>query len=195
MAQPNVAEEYAHAVNSYRKSKDEFFRSDPHSPIPEDERESFEGLHYFPPDIAMRLVAKVERLPDSDYLKIATTDGNTRLFMRYALLQFRQADQQLQLTAYRAADDETIDDDGNAGVVLFVPFCDTLAGHETYGAGRYLDVEEEPAEDGSGAIVVLDFNLAYNPYCAYNEGYSCPVTPRENYLPVPVRAGERIYHQ
>ena len=70
----------------------------------------------------------------------------------------------------------------------FLPFADALAGTETYGAGRYLD----PEAIGDGRFL-LDFNLAYNPYCAYNEQWSCPITPRDNRLAVPIRAGERLF--
>jgi uncharacterized protein (DUF1684 family) len=73
--------------------------------------------------------------------------------------------------------------------LTFLPFADALAGVETYGAGRYL--EPEPVGDGQ---FVVDFNLAYNPYCAYNDDWSCPITPRENRLTVPIRAGEKLYH-
>jgi uncharacterized protein (DUF1684 family) len=86
--------------------------------------------------------------------------------------------QEAALTIYR-------DDEGE----YFLPFADALAGHETYGAGRYL--EPLDLEDGK---VRVDFNYAYNPYCAYNEGWSCPLTPRENRLKVPIRAGEKVYH-
>jgi uncharacterized protein (DUF1684 family) len=127
----------------------------------------------------------VERLNPREPVVMATSDGRERPFERFALLHFTIEGQPVQLTGYRAAGD---DDDA-----LFIPFRDTLAGKESYGAGRYLDVEP-PHHHGGEEHIVLDFNLAYNPYCAYNESYSCPIPPRENTLPVAIRAGERVYH-
>jgi uncharacterized protein len=179
-------EMYAQALDEVRQEKDAYFREEPDSPIPSRERASFAGLKYFPPDPALRLEARVERLDPREPVVMATSDGSEREFERYALLHFAVDGQPVQLTAYRSAGDE---DES-----LFIPFRDAQAGAETYGAGRYLDVEPPHQHGGGEEHVVLDFNLAYNPYCAYNESYSCPIPPRENTLPVAVRAGERVYH-
>jgi uncharacterized protein (DUF1684 family) len=186
MTSHNHEEQYAQALGEFRRQKDEFFRTSPDSPIPEEDLADFQGLHYFPPDLALRLVAQVERLPDGKAVQMATSDNSVRAFQRYALLHFEIDGQPCTLTAYRGIGDPP-------DAALFVPFRDALAGTETYGSGRYLEVEEEDGSDGS-TIAVLDFNLAYNPYCAYNDAYSCPITPPENMLKTPIRAGERIYH-
>lgn len=188
---PHEAAEYVRELEAARQEKDVFFRDEPYSPIPARDRKAFAGLKYFPPDPALRLEARVERLEPREPVVLATSDGRERPMERYALLHFTLAGQPLQLTAYRAAGE---DDEGNEeDESLFIPFRDALAGKETYGAGRYLDAEP-PHQHGGEDYLVLDFNLAYNPYCAYNEAYSCPIPPRENTLPVPVRAGERMYH-
>ncbi len=184
----SFAEQYAQAVAEFRRQKDEFFRTGDQSPIPEDERGSFGGLRYFPADLDFRVEARVERLPPGALTQMVTSDNNQRTYERYALLHFFIGDQECALAAYRSADNPDAE-----GESLFVPFRDALSGHETYGAGRYLDVYEEPASSGSGMIAEIDFNLAYNPYCAYNDNYSCPITPAENTLAVAIRAGERAY--
>jgi uncharacterized protein (DUF1684 family) len=146
-------------------------------------------LRYYPAYFALRLVAQMEALPDNAPVQMATSDGAFRAFVRAARLHFAIDGQPYTLIGYRSADDA---DDPAAA--LFIPFRDALSGKETYGAGRYLDVHPETAADGT-SIVELDFNLAYNPYCAYNDNYSCPITPVENTLPVAIHAGERNYHE
>lgn len=188
---PSIEEQYMRAVEGFRKQKDDFFRDAPESPILEEERATFEGLRYFPAIFALRVIATVEPYPEQKEVMIATSDSQTRVFGRYAALKFTVGGEELTLTGYRG--EGHVHDDGEEHFSLFVPFRDALAGTQTYGAGRYLDVEEEVGDDGK-PIVVLDFNLAYNPYCAYNEDYSCPLTPAENNLTLAIRAGERVYH-
>jgi uncharacterized protein (DUF1684 family) len=106
-----------------------------------------------------------------------TTTGDQQTFVRHGRIHFAVDGQPASLTVYRSAHG------------YFLPFADSLAGSETYGAGRYLD--PEPLPDGR---LHIDFNLAYNPYCAYNEAWSCPITPPENRLKLPIRAGERAFH-
>lgn len=174
---------YEEAVRQYRADKDAAFRSYPDSPIPHAERASFTGLPYF--EVEPRLV--VEGLTLEPYegtepvrFEIPTSDGRLLPAERAGLFRFALDGTALSLTAYRvAADDE---DDS-----LFVPFLDGTSGRQTYGAGRYLDLE--PDDDGSWT---LDFNLAYHPSCVYDPAYSCPLTPAENRLPIRIEAGERL---
>lgn len=174
---------YEEAVRQYRADKDAAFRSYPDSPIPAAERASFTGLPYF--EVDPRLV--VEGLTLEPYegteparFQIPTSDGRLLPAERAGVFRFVLDGTALSLTAYRvAADDE---DDP-----LFVPFLDGTSGRDTYGAGRYLDLE--PDEDGTWT---LDFNLAYHPSCVYDPQYSCPLTPAENRLPVRIEAGERL---
>jgi uncharacterized protein (DUF1684 family) len=176
-----TADAYAHAVQGARAAKDEFFRESPDSPIPDEARNDFTGLDYFPADLRYRIEGlQPGPVPEGQdrTLQMQTSDGQIRDAERAGMLDFTLDDQPLRLTAFRFAGDEPHS--------IFVPFQDATSGSETYGAGRYMDLEV--GEDGT---VDLDFNLAYNPFCAYSEAYSCPLPPAENRLPVRVEAGER----
>ena len=110
-------------------------------------------------------------------IQMQTSTGDVQTYQRYGRFTFQVDGQTAELTIYG--------DEGG----FFLPFVDSLAGQETYPAGRYLEPEQLP-----GGKFQVDFNLAYNPYCAYNEMWSCPLTPFENRLKVPIRAGEKIFH-
>ena len=173
---------YEDAVELFRSDKDEYFRSGPGSPIPAAEREAFAGLPYYPVDAALRFDGlRLEPYTGDEPVRfeIPTSDGRLRPAERAGVFRFPLDSDERTLTGY-------IFEGGDVESV-FVPFLDATSGHETYGAGRYLDLERE--EDGTYA---LDFNLAYHPSCVYDPKYSCPLTPAENRLPVPVRAGERL---
>ena len=173
---------YVDAVEGFREDKDEFFASNPHSPIPEAERAAFQGLPYYPVDEALRFEDRALEPYTGDEpssFQIPTSDGKLRPAHRAGVLRFTIDDTPLQLTAYTF--------DGGDGESLFVPFLDGTSGTETYGAGRYLDLE--PEDDGTYA---LDFNLAYHPSCVYDPRFSCPLTPAENRLPLRIEAGERL---
>jgi uncharacterized protein (DUF1684 family) len=173
---------YEEAIKSFRSDKDEFFRSDPQSPIPEGERPGFSGLPYYQVDTALRfedlLLEPYTGDQPADF-QIPTSDDRLKPAHRAGLLRFDVDGVPHALTAYTF--------DGGDDRSLFVPFLDGTSGKETYGAGRYLDLE--PEDDGSYA---LDFNLAYHPSCVYDPKYSCPLTPAENRLPIRIEAGERL---
>jgi uncharacterized protein (DUF1684 family) len=174
-----VTDAYAAAVEAGRAGKDEYFRRAPDSPIPTAERDEFPGLAYYPVDPASRLEGLTLGAYDGDEpeaFDLPTSDGDLRRAWRAGTLRFSLGGRQLALVAYDLG-----------GGSLFVPFTDATSGLETYGAGRYLDVE--PELDGT---FTLDFNLAYHPYCAYSPHYSCPLTPAENRLPIRIEAGERL---
>jgi uncharacterized protein (DUF1684 family) len=165
-------------LKEYRKHKDEFFASDSSSPLTREQKRDFEGLKYFPEAPELDLVVEVERLNEGKDVHMQTSTGDVQTYRRFGKFRFPVEGQDAELTIFT-------DGDG-----YFLPFVDSLAGQETYPAGRYL--EPEPLEDGKFEI---DFNMAYNPYCAYNDRWSCPLTPSENRLKVPIRAGEKIFHQ
>jgi hypothetical protein len=174
--------DYQSAISGYRAEKDAFFKTSPNSPIPEDEREAFGGLPYYPID--ENLVVENLRLQpytgsEPSNFEIPTSDNKLRPAHRAGIFSFELGGAPRQLTAYTF--------DGGRGESLFVPFLDETSGRETYGAGRYLDLE--PDEDGSYAI---DFNQAYHPSCVYAPQYSCPITPAENRLATRIEAGERL---
>jgi uncharacterized protein (DUF1684 family) len=173
---------YQAAIDGYRNEKDAFFKSSPHSPIPADEREAFEGLSYYPidPDLVFEDLVLEPYLGDEPTsFQIPTSDGKLRPARRAGTFTFELDGEQRRLTAYTFESGETRS--------LFVPFLDKTSGRETYGAGRYLDLE--PDDDGTYAI---DFNLAYHPSCVYAPQYSCPLTPAENRLAARIEAGERL---
>jgi uncharacterized protein len=173
---------YEDAVELFRADKDEYFRSSPGSPIPAAERDEFAGLPYFPVDPSLRfddLTLDPYAGDEPVRFEIPTSDGRLRAAERAGVFRFGLEGTERVLTAYTFA--------GGNGESLFVPFLDTTSGKETYGAGRYMDIESE--DDGTYS---LDFNLAYHPSCVYDPKFSCPLTPPENRLHVPIRAGERL---
>lgn len=167
-------------ILEYRREKDQAFRNEADSPIPQEERHNFLGLKYYEPDPAYYVPTKLVPPPEPTQSKMPTSDGDERVFEVAGTFSFKAAGHHGMLTVYRQ---------DNADNSLFIPFKDTTAPTETYGAGRYLDLPWRPPN----SFLFLDFNLAYNPYCAYNDDFSCPFPPRENWLPFPVRSGEKKY--
>ncbi len=165
-------------LTDFRLEKDEFFRQHPQSPLTAEQRRSFQGLNYFPENEDLRLEVTVEPFQNPEHIQMQTSTGGVQDYVRYGRFRFQAEGQEVELTIYKA-------DYG-----YFLPFVDSLAGKETYPAGRYL----EP-EDLLNNRFYVDFNQAYNPYCAYNEMWSCPITPAENRLKVPIRAGEKLFHE
>ncbi len=165
-------------LEAFRREKDRFFREDPRSPLTPEQRASFTGLVYYPEDPSLRIEAVLDTDVDRDEeIRMATTTGGEQVYRRAGVVRFQVEGRPAQVTLFAS---EGMPD-------LFLPFRDATSGVETYGAGRYLEVEP-PGPDGR---VVVDFNLAYNPYCCYNDHWSCPLPPRENWLDVPIRAGEQ----
>jgi uncharacterized protein (DUF1684 family) len=165
-------------LEEFRKEKDRFFASNQQSPLQLDQKRNFQGLQYFPENPDLRLEVTPVKFPNQGKIEMQTSTGDIQQYIRYGRFKFKVDGQEAELTIYA---------DSNG---YFLPFVDSLAGKETYGAGRYL--EPTPLEGGK---FLIDFNYAYNPYCAYNDFWSCPLTPFENRLKVPIRAGEKEFHQ
>lgn len=165
-------------LTDYRAEKDEFFGRHPQSPLSPEQRQDFKGLNYFPENDELRFEVRVEPLQDQEPVQMQTSTGDVQTYTRYARFKFQVEGKDAELTIY----------ENEHG--FFLPFVDSLAGKETYPAGRYLEPDQLP-----GSRFFIDFNMAYNPYCAYNEMWSCPITPAENRLKVPVRAGEKLFHE
>lgn len=165
-------------LDDFRNAKDHMFAHGTDSPLPDEERARFEGLSYYSFDPSLCIAADVAPPESIEDLTMSTSTGDEAVYRRSGVARFTVDGQSVQLTLFE--DDE----EGE----LFVPFRDSTSGAETYGAGRYLEVARP-----EGRRVILDFNYAYNPYCAYSEAYSCPLAPVENWLRVPIRAGEKIY--
>lgn len=163
-------------IAELRRQKDDFFAHHPQSPLTAAQKRGFEGLDYFPEASELRFELPVERFSDQQTIQIQTSTGDIQHYEKYGKIRFPVNGQQVELTIY----------ENQHG--FFLPFVDSLAGVETYPAGRYLEPEYLP-----NGKFLIDFNQAYNPYCAYNECWSCPLTPFENRLKVPIRAGEKIF--
>lgn len=165
-----------------RLEKDRAFRSGDNSPILEEERASFRGLVYYPVNPDLKFTVKLNRYPVPTRIHLATNTGEIRRGLRYGFFEFEVSGRKCRLQVYR------LEEEPGSASMLFIPFRDSTSGQETYASGRYIDL----AENTSG-VYELDFNRAYNPYCAYNSAFSCPIPPAENTLALPIRAGEKKY--
>lgn len=175
-------DEWKEELEWERREKDRFFVLNQQSPIPPEERSKFKGLSYYPPDPNFRFELELHEHGDKKIIEIEDTKGNVRQFLRWGEFRFAIGNENCALQAYKGDPEE----EG-----LFLPFRDATNGKETYGAGRYLDLDlRDRTEDGKW---LLDFNRAYNPWCAYSEDYACPFVPPENWLKVPIEAGEKSY--
>ncbi len=163
-------------LTEFRRNKDDFFRS-PDSPLTPDQRPSFSGLKYFPENQSLRLTLPLDENVEHDFVMMQTSTGGQKRYVRQGKISFEVNGKPALLFIYK-------DEHG-----YFLPFRDATCADQSYGAGRYLEPEE--ATDGK---LMVDFNLAYNPYCAYNEMYSCPIPPRENWTDVRIEAGEMKFH-
>ncbi|MDE1852390.1 MAG: DUF1684 domain-containing protein [Thaumarchaeota archaeon] len=179
---PQDQETWGRALARFRQEKDEFFREGHDSPMPHRDRSGFSGLKYFDPEPALRLEVKLQRYANPEGVMMTTSKGTRQLFNRVGYFDMAFEGIQVRIHAYQSAE--------RADASLFIPFRDATSGKESYGAARYLDLEVEHDDE-----YALDFNYAYNPYCAYSDDYVCPLPPQENWVKVPVRAGEKKYHE
>lgn len=171
-------------VERARERKDALFAQDWQSPIPPQDRPQFKGFQYCPPDSSYKFELELHKHAEKGIVRMAYTKGNEQDFIRWGEFRFTIDGKELSLQVYkRGREEET----------LFVPFKDATSGKETYGAGRYLDLEPGRDRTQEGKWI-LDFNQAYNPWCAYSEAYTCPFVPVENWLEVPIYDGEKDYH-
>lgn len=175
---------YVNIIKKEREEKDNFMRTSPESPFAQNVA-AFTGLKYYPADLKYKIVADLIPIQNKKAVLLATNDGKQEQYVEYGYAEF-------DLTGYRnkLIIFEMIDDGPTKGK-LFLAFGDGTSAEETYGAGRYLDIEKTI---GSNKIT-LDFNQAYNPYCAYSDKFSCPLPPAENLLVIPIPAGEKTYHE
>jgi uncharacterized protein (DUF1684 family) len=164
-------------LKSFRAEKDRVFARDPNSPLVPAQRRTFHGLDYFEENPGLVIHATVDRNVEPGEVRMATSAGDEQVYERYGVARFTVDGQPAEVTLYASDDSDE----------LFIPFRDSTSGRETYGAGRYLELHAH------GDVVTIDFNYAYNPNCAYDPSWSCPLPPPENWLKVPIRAGEKIF--
>ncbi len=176
--------DYESKIKRQRFEKDKHFKYSDNSPLTEKQQKSFRSLDYFPVKKQYRVSATIKKPDQQDTISMAYTNGEEKTYTQYASLQFKLKDKNLSLNAYK-----NLDNDKGSANQLFIPFYDHTNGHSTYGGGRYLDIDSL----GGGDTTLVDFNKAYNPYCAYNKNYACPVPPEENKLGVAIKAGEKNF--
>ncbi len=174
---------YEAKILQQRETKDRFMRTSSESPFAGN-FDDYLGLQYYPPDIAYKVNAKLIPIENKKAVVLPTSDGKTKRYMEYAWAEFKLHGQVNRLLILE------IVDMGPYRGTLFLAFGDDTSANETYGAGRYLDVKKPKGLSS----ITLDFNEAYNPYCAYNDNFSCPFPPPENLLQVAIRAGEKNYY-
>lgn len=165
-------------LDRFRERKDQFFKKDPQSPLLPEQRDDFKGLAYFPEDHDLRFEIPIEEFPEQEMITMQTSTGDVQNYIRFGKINFEVEGQPAELTVYMA----------QYGGGFFLPFMDATNGEETYDGGRYLEIEPM-----TGDKYMVDFNLAYNPYCAYSEYWSCPIPPKENRLSVAIKAGEKRF--
>ena len=173
-------EDYPARIAAIRAAKDDSFKNDKDSPVPADKKATLIPLAYFSIDEGYTAPATLEPSADRSRIEVPTSTGQIRNLERIGTLKFTVKGQALRLTAFRDLESR----DANR---LFVPFSDLTSGTETYPAGRYMELDPTPT-----GIYLVDFNIAYHPYCYYSPEFDCPFPPKENKLAVPIRAGERM---
>ncbi len=172
-------EAYIQEILDERKEKDQNFRNSEESPIMD--KTSFNGLNYFPVDPNFRVTAVIEKIEKKPLKTLKTSDGKIQQYKQFAYAKFKLDGQRYKLLLLKPAGFRDLD-------IIFTAFADNTSGEETYGGGRYLDLDFKNARQ-----IKLDFNKAYNPYCEYNSKYSCPLPPPENILSMSIQAGEKKY--
>lgn len=176
---------YTKSVNKQRFSKDSVLKWDSQSPFNGQDKIDFVQLQYYKPDKTYLVEADLEKFAATDTFLMENTVGKKEKYFRFGKLKFNLKGKPTELVVYQQ---QRLLKEGGYENHLFLPFWDETNGEETYHGGRYIDLQYEGKDK-----ITVDFNFAYNPYCAYSEEYTCPVPPEENRLPFIVEAGEKIY--
>ena len=171
-------------IREYREEYKQEFLKDPKSPLKE---EDLHNLDFYPPNAKARVTASFKKTPEADPFELPTYSGQTKKYRKWGVATFPWGDTIVTLSLYenlKLVHEPEYED------YLFLPFKDETNSEETYGGGRYLNMSKSDTEDGE---IKIDFNKCYNPWCAYSDGFNCPIPPRENNLPFEVKAGEKNY--
>lgn len=181
-AQGTAVDSAMQEIVKFQKELNEEYSSPKDSPLEPRDRKKFKGLPFFPADLKYRIAATLKLTPETPYFEMKTTIPRANLERIFGMLNFQIDGKEYSLPVYQSKSLQT-----QAGYedYLFFPFTDLTNGTETYGGGRYMDLRIPR----SGSEIVLDFNKAYNPYCAYSKRFSCPIVPKENHIDAEIRAG------
>ncbi len=176
-------QKYMEDINKERKEKDDFMKNSESSPFGEG-RISFDSLNYFAPNLKYRILASLQAVENKKVLVLPTSTSEENRYLEYAKVEFELEGVKCKLLVLEVMAS------GPTRGTLFLAFADETSAMETYGAGRYLELKKVPGASN----IILDFNKAYNPYCAYVDNFSCPFPPKENILKVRIPAGEKSHH-
>ena len=176
---------YDKSFTPFQKEMNEFFKDASISPLKEKDLKNFKGLDFFAFDSSYVVNAALIRTPEEKSFKMKTTTDMLPEYIKYGIVTFDLFGKSYSLNIYKNLED--INKEGYREY-LFLPFLDDTNGFESYGGGRYIDLDVTEEDN-----LVIDFNSAYNPYCVYDEKYSCPIVPRENYLPLEINAGVKAF--
>ena len=172
----------------YQQKLNAVFKDASKSPLKNKDLKSFKGLDFFPVDSSYIITASIKKTPDTPFLGMATNTEEKSYYRKFGILTFTLKDKEMQLTLY-----ESLEESENPVFedYLFLPFTDETSGGDSYGGGRYMDVFK--SNINTNGTLELNFNNTYNPYCAYNDDYSCPLTPRDNHLSMEILAGVKDF--
>tara|TARA_B100000767_G_scaffold19440_1_gene17759 strand:- start:60 stop:671 length:612 start_codon:yes stop_codon:yes gene_type:complete len=175
---------------AYQQKENATFKDASKSPLKKRDIKGFKGLNFFPVDSSFIVSAKLVKIKDAPTFKMATTTDRNPLYKEYGILTFSLLGKNCTLTLYQSQEDL---EDEKYKDNLFLPFTDATSGNESYGGGRYMDLLI--TDEKSDGTILLNFNNTYNPYCAYNEKFSCPITPRKNHLDIAIKAGIQVFEK
>ncbi len=181
----NQVLEFTNQFNTHIQDKDNYWKTGEDSPLLENDKPEFQGLDYFNYDPAFRFEGPITKYENPDTIIIyGKREGDERPSLKYGYFAFNMANQEYRLQIY-----DVIRSKPDQQNYLFLGFTDETSNAETYGGGRYIDIEKNQEN-----FYIVDFNFAYNPYCAYNPKYSCAIPTKENYLKIKIKAGEKKFH-
>jgi uncharacterized protein (DUF1684 family) len=175
---------------AYQQTLNASYKDATKSPLKKKDLKKFKGLEFFPIDSTFIVTAKLVKTINAPTFEMATTTSRKPLYKEYGILTFSLKGKSCKLTIYQSQDDVS---DEKYKDYLFLPFTDDTSGNESYGGGRYMDVMM--TDENTDGTIVLNFNNTYNPYCAYNAKYSCPLTPRKNHLDIEIKAGIMVFQK
>ena len=174
----------------YQQKLNASYKDASKSPLKKKDLKGFKGLDFFPVDSTFIVIATLVKIANAPTFEMATTTDRKPLYKEYGTLNFTLKGKACELTIYRSQDDLR---DEKYKDYLFLPFTDATSSNESYGGGRYMDVMT--TSENTDGTIELNFNNTYNPYCAYNDKYSCPLTPRKNHLDIEIKAGIMVFEK